>query len=170
MRETCDIHAAIDDVARRLTAGEAPAGLRANVLAQIGDRRPRAWWHEPRVALAAAIVLVAAVGAAMMLRRVPEAAPGGPAVAAARPLVDLQPSAASPSPALVTSATGADASPTASSESELAWRARALPALILPDAIAFEEIQPDRLAIPLLEVAPIVMAPIAPPADVGGSR
>ena len=153
----------IDAVARRITEGAPASDLRASVLARLEARRPDRviWWLAP----AAAVIVLALVVALPMLRRMmaPEsAAPiaasmarietaAVPAGAAARDLemtardasvADRRPAVRPPSPA------------------QVAWRARAIPALDAIEALTFTAIQPDVLSIPQLEVKPLVTAPI----------
>ena len=180
LQAAVDLHAAIDTVARRLTAGDAPANLRAAVVARLDDRRSPAWWRQPLPAFAAVIVVAIAGGVTIMQVRAPRAngTTAAPTVASALPLAAPQPSLAPPAPMTASAPAGAASPRTRSAarpsrepgEAELAWHTRRIPALVAPDAIAFDEIQPVALTMPLLNVTPIVTPPIAPPADGGGSH
>ena len=143
----------IDDVARAMTVAVPQAGMREAVLARIERRRPaRILWAAAPIAAAALVVL--AVG----LRN--ERTNSGVA-----PLV---PAIAQTSPAAAAGATiASEPMPPASGVLRSRRKAaslpqiRTIPALKQPVALAGGSIQPDALAIPLLQLKPIVTQPIA---------
>lgn len=146
----------IDDVARRMTAVDAPDGFPARTLARIAaHRRPAIFWKLVPVTAVAGL----AVAGGLVLR-VPDrpVAPAGDAAGAAPVRV------AETSPALVADppATLANGSTLARAGSipEQIWNARRIPDLARPAAIEHEDIQPDALVVPLLQVKPLVTEPL----------
>lgn len=145
----------IDDVARRMTAVDAPDGFPARTLARIAARRrPAIFWK---------LVPVTAAGLAVagaLVLRVPDRpiAPTGDVAGAAPVRV------AETSPALVAEppATLANGSTLARAGSihERIWNARRIPDLARPAAIEHEDIQPDAIVVPLLQLKPLVTEPL----------
>jgi hypothetical protein len=169
-----DLDRVIDIVARHLTAGEPPVALRARILARIDDRtaRRRLRMFVPAAAGLAAIVVVAV----FLWYPSHLSAPGAVAPSIAR--AELSPAS---SPRIDGAVPGASSVSTRAvarrangqtriSPGELAWRARAIPALDRLDSLTLETIQPAALTIPLLELEPIVTAPLTTAATGDGSR
>jgi hypothetical protein len=170
-----DLNRAIDDVAARMTAGDAPAGLRARVLGRIGDRRPSTWtWALKPVAALAALVLVGVTVQILRTSRPADrrdspaahlataTAPTTTGVAAATANVDrVSPPAprVRPKPA-----------PPRMSAAEAAWHERAIPALDAIAALSIDAIQPEALSIPQLEVKALATTPLVVATDGKGVR
>ena len=162
----------IDDVARRMTDVVPPAELRARVVARLGDR-PAPWRAWMPVAAAAAIVAV--VAGVSVARRAPQLRTAAPLATASQTV------AGHTSPAAL-AAENITAVPVrkaravkseAISAAEAAWRARAIPAIAVALPLVAEDIQPERLNVSLLELKPLVTAPVivAPiGADASGGR
>jgi hypothetical protein len=142
----------IDDVARGMTDVNPPLDLRAAVLERL-DRRP-AWrllWLAAPVTVAAALVLAIGLRDEVVTVNPPPAI--SPVVqTVSKPLVD-PPAAGVGEP--VRKATRPR--PPAVALSPI----RSLAALSGPRALGARDIQPDVLAIPLLDMKPIVTEPIA---------
>jgi hypothetical protein len=155
----------IDELAREMTAAKADVSLRARVLARLDE--PRRWTRvDPIAAVAVLAVVVAAAASAWWVRQSPQI--DTPAVAAGN-------EPALPAPIEPTPTTDGTTQPEATkmpevlrdvaaaqppSEGHEAWRARALPALTVPPALAVPVIQPTAIAIPLLDVAPLGSKPL----------
>lgn len=141
----------IDDVARGMTDVHPPLDLRAAVLERL-DRRPsRLVW------LAAPLTVAAALALAIVLRDDAVTVNRPPAISpvaqnAARPVAD-PPAAGAGDPVRKTTR----ARPPAAAMAPI----RSLAALPGPRALEARQIQPDALAIPLLDMKPIVTEPIA---------
>jgi hypothetical protein len=142
----------IDDVARAMTGAAPQAGMREAVLARIERRPARFLWAAAPIA--AAVLMVLAVG----LRNAGTnsgVAPLVPAIAQTAPVAGAGVTIAS--------------EPTTSASGVLRSRRKAaslpqirtIPALKPLVALAGGSIQPDALAIPLLQLKPIVTEPIA---------
>lgn len=144
----------IDDVARGMTDVNPPLALRAAVLERL-DRRPaRLVWL---VWLAAPLTVAAALAVAIVLRDDGVTVNRPPAISpvaqnAAKPVVD-PPAAGAGEPVRKT----ARPRPPAAAMTPI----RSLAALPGPRALEARQIQPDALAIPLLDMKPIVTEPIA---------
>lgn len=142
----------IDDVARGMTDMNLPLDLRAAVLERL-DRRP-SW----RLAWLAAPVAVAATLALAITLRDHRATVNPPTVNApvaqnvSKPVLDL-PVVDVAAPVRKPISPG----PSAAAMSPI----RSLTALPGPRALVARDIQPDALAIPLLDMKPIVTEPIA---------
>jgi hypothetical protein len=171
-RQDVLIDETIDLVARRLTDVEAPAHLRARVLARLDERRAARglWWLPLNAAAAIAIVVTIAAWPrphAPSLAAFPAATSAKPTVAlAAGALVsDTTP----PEPraddraARRPSGVGAVADP-------LEFHAQVIAALDPIDPLQIESIQPLDLAIPLLQVAPLTMPPVTPAGNDAGGK
>src|SRR5260221_986470 len=136
MAERPDIDSLITAVARRLPAGESRTPLRARVLARLDERR-RPWtWMTAAVCAAGVVVAAVVIGW-----------PDGPASRSARRAEPGTASLASPKlPSVATASEGGlkphtpslpppvtrrapPATPRVPSADEIAWRARAIPAL-----------------------------------------
>ena len=161
----------IDDVARRMTAGDPPAALRARVMSRVEERRRpmRRSWLIP----VAAILTIGAIAVAATVAVRSGHVPTTTADLKVRPAATLSAtSATTPAETAIpskqagrTSAhrviqnrrASASSQPTAE---ELAWRARAIPALDPIDPLKVERIQPSALAIPLLQIAPLTTPPV----------
>jgi hypothetical protein len=153
----------IDDVASGLTMVESAPAMRGRVLAAIGraggSPRGRAW----SIVAAASATAALAVGG-VLWQRAPEA-PTDASIArtAAAPPVGSALSAPAPEPVYVSAAPPSvrrargPATPTAQ---ELAWQARAVPALAPPPPLVVETNQPAAVEIPLLDVGPLVTDPL----------
>jgi hypothetical protein len=157
-----DLDDVIDSVAQELTAARPPADLRARVMDRIGalPASSRFTWHWKLVLVplaAAAIVFVIA-------RQRPET--GTPVLEVARTAsVASETSGAGPVNAVASAPTTSDVKQRASrstdrrihhaSSEELAWRERAISALVPVDALDLKDIQPAPLSIPQLEVKPL---------------
>lgn len=154
----------VDDIARAMTDIEAPADLRARVLAGIGRPQARRW---SAVALPLATAAsMAAVAVVMMRPLLMEL--DVPAVP--RPSL-VQRAAADPAPhaiAISTSAAPAQRPVAAISADELAWQSRRPPALA-ERALTLEPIQPPPASIAPISVEPIALEPIALPPRGAGS-
>jgi hypothetical protein len=154
----------LDDIARAMTNVEAPAGLRARVLAEIARPQARRW-SAVMLPLAAA-ASIAAVGIVAM--RPVLAQLEIPAVP--RPSL-IQPAAIDPAPHTV--AVTATAAPARRldapiSADELAWLSRRLPVLETR-ALTLEPIQPPMPVIAPISVEPIALEPISVPPPGAGS-
>jgi len=162
----------IDDVARRMTNVTPPAELRARVVARLGDRPApwRAW-----VPLAAAAALVAAVAGVSVARRAPQLRTTTPLPAVSQTTAGNM-SAAAQVPATATAVPARKKHPIKSetiSAAEAAWRVRAIPAIAAAPLLTADDIQPQSLSVPLLELKPLVTLPVivAPiGADASGGR
>lgn len=141
----------IDDVARGLTDVNPPLDLRAAVLGRL-DRRP-SWqlvWLAAPVAVAATLaVAIALRGDGVTVNHPPVLSPVVQDVS--KPLVDPPGAGAGESERKPISPR-----PPAVAMSPI----RSLAALPGPRALGAREIQPDALAIPLLDMKPIVTEPI----------
>ena len=144
----------IDDVARAMTGAAPQAGMREAVLARIEHRPPvRFLWAAAPIAAAALVVL------ALGLRNTGTnsgVSPLVPTIAHVSPLAGVGPATAATAPA--PSASGALRSRRKAASLP---QVRTIPALKEPVALAGASIQPDALAIPLLQLKPIVTEPIA---------
>jgi hypothetical protein len=149
----------IAHIARAMTDAEAPARLRARVMAGIDQSpAPRRLWWVPVFATAAVAVTIVA----LWPRSQAPALPALPSlVAESAPIAldaaSLTNEAAAPSTTRSGSAGArrvnvSDAKPSAE---ELEFRARAIPALDRPAPLAVEAIQPQPLSIPLLVISPL---------------
>lgn len=141
----------IDDVARAMTGGNPPADLRGAVLARLDRRLPWRWaWLALPATVAAIVVLTVAVrdrGAT-----VPSTPVSSVAQVRSAPAVDPPAAAAAgPAPRRVSSRR---ARPGIAA-------IRSIAALAEPRPLRTEIIQPDALAIPLLQMKPIATEPIA---------
>jgi hypothetical protein len=142
----------IDDVARGMTDVNPPLHLRAAVLERL-DRRPS--WRLAWVA--APLTVAAALALAIALR--------DDGVTVNPPPANSPAAQTRPSP--VTNTPAADIGEPARKPVSALWTApamstiRSLAALPPPRALETREIQPEALAIPLLDVKPIVTEPIA---------
>jgi hypothetical protein len=144
----------IDDAARGMVTATPSPDFTARTMARISvTARSRArWLLLPAGALAGvAVAVVAALNQPAMgqLPLVPRPAP--PSIVVARmPVVE---------PAIAPRRTAAIAAVV--SAAERLWQERRLPALPAPAPIATEVIQPEALALPLLELKPLVTEPLA---------
>jgi hypothetical protein len=145
----------IDDAARGMVTATPSPDFTARTMARIPvTARSRARWLLLPAGALAAVAAAAAVGAlnqpAMgQLPLVPRPAP--PSIVVARmPVVE---------PAIAPRRTAAIAAVV--SAAERLWQERRLPALPAPAPIATEVIQPEALALPLLELKPLVTEPLA---------
>ncbi|HEX5214508.1 MAG TPA: hypothetical protein VFV98_03545 [Vicinamibacterales bacterium] len=165
----------IDDVARRMTDVAPPAELRARIVARLGDRPApwRAW-----MPLAAAAAIVTAIVGVSVARPAPPRRTSTPLAALSQTTAGNLPAAA-----LIPANNTAmpikpirkkrPARPEAISAAEAAWRARAIPAIAALAPLTTDEIQPESLTVPLLELKPLVTLPVivAPiDADASGGR
>jgi hypothetical protein len=143
----------IDDVARAMTGAAPQAGMREAVLARIERRRPaRFLWAAAPIAAAALVVLAVGLrdaGTKSGVALVPAIAQTSPVGSAAPATIATEPT---------TSASGALRS--RRKATSLA-QVREIPALKEPVPLGDGSIQPDALAIPLLQLKPIVTEPIA---------
>jgi hypothetical protein len=151
----------IDDAARSITAHEPPPHLRARVLARLDERRSphRAWVLIPVAASAAAVLMTIAVmknrpahlpeTAVAPSTDIARATPERVGVIEAAPILQAEPAA-------IAAAGRRDVS----SKEAAAWREELMPSLPAIAALGITEIQPDTLAIPQLNVKPLVVAPI----------
>lgn len=143
----------IDDVARAMTGAAPQAGLREAVLARIERRRPaRFLWAAAPITAAAVVVLAVGLRNAGtnsgVVPPVPAIAPTSPVAGAGVTIAGEPTTLAS---AVLRSRRKAASLP----------QIRTIPALKQPVALAGGSIQPDVLAIPLLQLKPIVTEPIA---------
>jgi hypothetical protein len=149
----------VDDVARGLTAERASATLHARTMAAIASppSQHRRWGH---FALPAGVLPLALAvlffGLAARDVAPPELPPSLHIVRGIEPLPSIASGAESPAP-------NRRAAPrTRANESavEAAWRARRVASLAMPDAIVPAPIQPDDLAVPLLQLKPLATEPL----------
>ncbi len=152
----------IEDVARSLTAGEPRPDFRARVLDRVTAADARRWpaataWGFRAAAGAAAIAIVAMVGTLTRAPRGPQTAAD---LARHTEVAGIAPGAA----AAVTPATYASRSvavrpsrarSAARAPALVEWRARAVPALIQPEALSV-----SQLSVAPLGIAPMVIEPI----------
>jgi hypothetical protein len=151
----------IDDAARRMMA-ETPSGdFTAKTMARLGaQRRSRAWWRWAPAG-AVAVVAVAAAAATLAQLRLHRDLPVIPRLEAAL-------TAAVPPPAIEPVVAAPVERTNVMSAAELAWHERRLAPLAAPAPIERESIQPEPLAVPLLELKPLVTSPLAlEPLDAG---
>lgn len=160
------LNRAIDEVAARMTAGDAPDDLRMRVLRRIRERRQPVWLWTLKPAAALAILALATV-AVQVIRtsrsidtRQPPAVHVGTAAtttasttsagnaAADLDRVSSRPVRTAPKP-----------TPPRISAAEAAWRERAIPALAPIESLSIGSIQPEALSVPQLEVKPLASAP-----------
>ena len=162
----------IDDIARRMTDVTPPADLRARVVARLGDR-PAPWRAWMPVTAAAAIVTV--VVGVSVARRAPQPRTTTPLVAVSQTTAGHL-SAAAPVAATATAVPARKKRSVKSetiSAAEAAWRVRAIPAIAAAPPLTADDIQPQSLSVPLLELKPLVTLPVivAPiGADASGGR
>jgi hypothetical protein len=163
----------IDSVGRRMTAGDPPARLRARVLARLDKRpsMPRAWM----AATVCAVGVAAAVGMALHERAAARIAANALAtagrlnsnepLAAGAPIgaPRVEPQAPVFSPRIVKREPRG--TPIAPAPEEVAWRARAIPALEPPDSLTLGEIQPVPLQIRPLDTLPLTVPAIGEDED-----
>lgn len=151
----------IDDVARSMTSGAAGVDLRSAVLARIERRTPwRLMWLA--VPAGAAALVVTAVGLRQSDSPV-RSAPGVSTMARVAPSPALDP------PPVIAPASAA--LPPARRTPLTLPHVRTIAVLATPAALSTPPIQPNALAIPLLDVPPIVTEPIAIKAiDDSGTR
>jgi hypothetical protein len=158
----------IDATARGLTAGDPPADLRTRVMARLDERPSRPWRWKTAAACAAAVAVAATVVGLHDRAPSPAAAethartmtPNSNDRLAASPQIlvpDPKLQDPRPRPNIETRRRRVVAS--APSGEELAWQARAIPALEPPDPLTVEEIQPSPL-----EIRPLVTEPLTVPA------
>jgi hypothetical protein len=142
----------IDDVARSMTSGAAGVDLRSAVLARIERRTPRrlTWLLVPA---AVAALVVAAVG----LRQSASQSRWAPGVAT---MAVVAPPAVPDLPAEIAPASSAGR-PGRRTPPTLLPNVRTIAVLAGPAALSTSPIQPDALAIPLLNVKPIATEPLA---------
>ena len=147
----------IDRVAHDMTDVAPHTDLRAAVLARLEDR-PRIPWKHTALPAIAAGVAIAAVVMTQTSREITEPQPVS-AVATSAPQTLLpsngelpQTTAARRKPALVPM-----------SADEVAWHARAVPALVPAAPIAVESIQPTPIQIAPITVEPLAIDPLALP-------
>jgi hypothetical protein len=157
---------AIDEAARRLTSGRPSADFRARVQTRLGDRRPPMVWPW-RLGVPAAVATALAL-AVVTHRPVRSPAPPRSARVESASGVTTPPTAA---PVAANSQTtprthAQGASPSHPpqtespvSEAELAWRAQAVPALVVPETVTLATIQPEPL-----EIRPLVTRELTVPA------
>ena len=170
----------IDDVARGLTDGDPSPAFRARVLDRLpGDRR--GWPFVPRPAVAVIVIAVLAGGLAIAYRATGARWPAPASLPAAASPAALPRPAAAVAYGATPSVAGAEPRtdrrvPAAGVEdaatpspAEAAWRARAVPALAGPGAIALDAIQPAGVALPLLDIEPLAPARLEL-APIGGRR
>jgi len=165
-----DLDRCITAVARQISEAPPPLDLRARVMAQLDERAGASWswtWMP-----AAAAVLAVVVAAAVFVRFLPSSRenPAAETAAAARdnPSPSQQPrpgAAAVATPAATIGHTreshpANDETAHRISEVQAEWQARALAPLSQLQALTFESIQPDLLAIRPLETRPLVINPI----------
>ena len=161
----------IDDVARRMTNVTPSADLRARVVARLGDRPApwRAW-----LPLVTAAALVTAVAGVSVARRGPQLRTTTPLLAVSQTTAGNM--SAAQVPATATAVPARKKHPIKSetiSAAEAAWRARAIPAIASAPTLTADDIQPQSLNVPLLELKPLVTLPVivAPiGADASGGR
>lgn len=160
-----DLDRLIDAVGQEMTSAEPTVDLRARVMTQLERRRDRRWlWITGGLAAAGAVVLL--VFASLQ----DQPAPKIPTRTAQSDL--MEPRAFRPGDVPAAEAAGlhlnASTPRTArrkpqvarvASPEELAWQARAIPALEPPNPIVLEEIQPEPL-----EIRPLVMPALDVPA------
>ncbi len=156
----------VDDIAHGMTSADQTPDLRARTIAAIGARRQVGlWWKLVPAAVVGAAVLSAGVWTARDRQPgVPmPAAPGRaeqrtPVTGAAPTIADAAMATSSPNPRLAT----------VSAQQQL-WQSRRLAGLPEPSPIQTGEIQPAALAVPLLQVKPLVTQPLTiEPMDGGG--
>jgi hypothetical protein len=162
----------IDDVARRMTDVTPPAELRARVAARLGDRPApwRAWM--PLVTAAAIVTAVAGVSVA---RRAPQLRTTTPLATVSQTLPGNTSTAAlvSANNSTVPIKKKRPVKSETISAAEAAWRTRAIPAIAAAQPLTADDIQPQSLSVPLLELKPLVTLPVtvAPiGADASGGR
>ena len=144
----------IDDVARAMTGAAPQAGMREAVLARIERRRPaRFLWAAAPIAATALVVLAVGLRDAGTNSGV---APRVPTIAQTSPVDSAAPATIASEP--TTPASGA---PRSRRKATSLAQVREIPALKEPVALAGASIQPDALAIPLLQLKPLVTEPIA---------
>jgi hypothetical protein len=154
----------VDDIARAMTGVEAPADLRARVLAEIGRPHARRW---SAVALPLAAAASIATVAVLTMRPL---LTGLDMPAVPRPSL-VQLAATDPEPLTIpVGATPATArrSNAPMSADELEWLSRRLPALETR-ALTLEPIQPPAPSIAPISVEPIALEPISVPPPGAGS-
>ena len=149
-----DMDHAIDDVARQMVASAPADDFTARTMARIGvQRRARIWWSLAPAGLVAGLAVAGGVAVSSLrvieLPALPTVRPSETTVATAPPVEPAGMEATVP------------ASKRLVSDAERAWLARRLPALPGPPAIETDEIQPEALALPLLQLKPLVTEPIA---------
>jgi hypothetical protein len=162
MIEPRNLDDAIEWVAREMT-GREPRALRSAVLKRI-EPRPRV---EKPVWIALGLLAAASSFAVLATHHSARRVPGPPQAVASLPVnrswdpaslgvrgVHIQ-----RPPATAVRQVDRRARPIPPSAGELAWQARAIPALAVPEPIILEEIQPEPL-----EVRPLGMTPLSVPA------
>jgi hypothetical protein len=163
MKDERELDSMIDDVARGLIARDSPR-LRAAVLARMDvtpRRRTVTWLVVAGLSAAAcAFVLFAIVRTPSPVIERTRGVVTTPPLRdiAPSPAVNLAPAAAEPRRRVRPSSAVRRQAVTASAD-ELAWQARAIAALEVPEPLTLEDIQPEPL-----ELRPLVMTPLSVPA------
>jgi hypothetical protein len=158
-----NVYRHVDDVARRMTAIEPSAPLRAGVLERL-DERPSPNRRAPVATAAAAAIVVGAV-AIWSVRTRPQDASAP--VALARSPTSPQADAVPEGSVIGRPVHRSEAAASVVDSSDFrAWQERAVRPLAPPAPLRLEAIQPAAVTIPLLDVAPlpheaIAIAPIA---------
>ena len=148
----------IDHAARQLTDGEPSPHLRTRVLAALGERRPvrSMWLFGP--AMGAAALALAVVITMTRAPATPEPRSAGTTSKAGAPGVPGLPVV--PGVTSVPGKPGGRPRVTQPSAAEVAWQERAIPALVTPQALTLDRIQPEALEIRPLATTPLSVAAI----------
>jgi len=169
----------IDAVARQMTVVAPSIDLRARVLERLADRQP-AWLPAlpAVVAATAAVVIVTGALAWSLADRVDGRLQLAQAPVVTAPAVAWQLPGPSPVPAVVVDVRPSATRPAIEvvtepgfTAAELAWLGRTIPSL--PDIVpvAIDQIQPEQVGIPLLDMKPLAPEPLTlRPLGIGASR
>jgi hypothetical protein len=147
----------IDDVARGMVAGAPSGDFTARTMARIsGQRRARTWWRLlPAGAAVASVAVAVAValsgGRVGGLPVVPDPRPAPLSTGTLTRAPVIEPAAAAPRLPVRHAVMSA---------AERVWQDRRLPALPGPAPITSEGIQPEPLAVPLLNLKPLITEPL----------
>lgn len=155
----------LDEVAKRLTEGDASADLRARVLERLPPITRVVWYRSALLNGGIAACVAALVIAGVLWSRHDAAPEVSPAVAST---ARLESSPAQNTVGVATNISSIPRRPARTHREEVTIPK--LPALEAPEALAMETIQPQRLSIAQLTVAPLVTEPLRVAGTDGGSE
>ena len=156
----------LDEVARSLTSGDAPTSLRARVLERLPPIARVPWYRSALLNAGIAASVAALVIAGVLWSRHNAPPPVATSAVASNTALESSPSQHA---ATVATNTSPISRRPARTHREVVT-VPGLPALEAPEALAIETIQPQRLSIAQLTVAPLVTEPLRVAGTDGGSE